>query len=129
MKVIVIAILTFFLGTMFIGLFHMSTNMSMVGMEDCPFMAHDEIVCPMNLADHIGAWKSVFLAVIPNTLLLFLVIGTIALITAIAPHLFVPKRWSVQKILFTQLRERIYTFYHRLLQEFFSDGILNPKLF
>ena len=129
MKVLAGIILTFLLGAMFVSLFHMSTGMDMTGgMSDCPFMAHEEVICPMDLADHIGAWKSAFLAVTPTIVLLLSVVGAIALISTVAPHLFTPKRKPIP-ILQKQLRERTYTFSHRPFQELFSNGILHPKVF
>lgn len=129
MKLTTSLILTFLLGAMFVSLFHMSTGMDMTGgMSDCPFMAHDEVICPMDLADHIGAWKSAFLAVTPTIVLLLSAVGAAALVTTVAPYLFTPKRKPVP-ILHGQLRERTYAFSYRPLQELFSNGILHPKVF
>jgi hypothetical protein len=114
---------------MFVSLFHMSMGMDMTGgMTDCPFMIHDEVICSMNIADHIGAWKSVFLAVAPTLVLLLAVAGAVAFVASVAPHLFALKRRLIP-ILHKQLRERTYAFSYRPLQELFSSGILHPKLF
>ena len=127
-KTFSILALVFLLGSMFVSLFHMS-NMDMhAGMSDCPFMSHEEVICPMNLADHIAVWKSAFSSVAPTITLLLAVAGTVVLLASVAPNLlrrFVHSppplaRW---------IREKIYTFYHRPLQELFSRGILNPKLY
>ncbi len=129
MKAVAGIILTFLLGAMFVSLFHMSADMDMSGgMSDCPFMSHEEVLCPMNLADHIGAWKSVFLAVTPTIVLLLVVAGAIAFVATTAPHLFV-SRCKPIPILYRHLRERTYTFAYRSLQELFSNGVLHPKLF
>jgi hypothetical protein len=98
------------------------------GMTDCPFMAHDEVICPMDLADHLGAWKSVFRAVTPTLLLLLGLTGFVALVASVAPNL-------LRKISYASpplprwLEVRTYTFSRRPLQELFSSGILHPKLF
>jgi len=98
------------------------------GMTDCPFMSHEEVVCPMNLVDHIGVWKSVFLSVLPNITLFLLIAGVATFIVSVAPNL-------LQKIQYTSLPLSIYlqsktpTFLYRPLQEMFSNGILHPKLF
>lgn len=129
MKVSASLILTFLLGAMFVSLFHMSIGMDTAGgMTDCPFMAHDEIVCSMNIADHMGAWKSAFLAVTPTVFSLLPMAGAVALVASVALHLSVFKRRPIP-ILHRQLRERTYTFSYRSLQELFSNGILHAKVF
>ena len=128
-KILSVVLLTFFLGTMFFSLFHMSMGMDMSGgMTDCPFMSHGEVVCPMNFADHVGAWKSAFSSIVPILTIVFTLVGTLTLATAIAPNLMLRVKFFV-RILYKQILERTYTFSHRPLQELFSSGILNPKLF
>jgi len=129
MKWVASMTLALVLGTMFISLFHMSMGMDMSGgMTDCPFMEHGEVICQMNLADHIGAWKSAFLSVVP-TLTLLLAVASIAIFVAsVAPNLLQKTRY-LQPTLYCWLRPRTYTFSHRPLQELFSIGILHPKLF
>lgn len=128
-KILSFTLLTFFLGTMFFSLFHMSMGMDMSGgMTDCPFMAHEEVICSMNLADHIGAWKSVFLSTVPTFTLLLAVAGVAVFVASVAPNL-------LRKIEYASppsqkwLEVRTYTFSYRPLQELFSNGILHPKLF
>ncbi len=129
MKVIAGLILTFLLGAMFVSLFTMSMDMGMAGgMSDCPFMSHDEVLCPMSLIDHIAAWQSAFLAVAPTIILLLIGAGAVALVVSLAPHLIAP-RYKPIPILPRMLRERTYSFSYRPLQELFSNGILHPKLF
>ena len=129
MKLIAGTILLFLLGTMFVSLFHLSMGMDMMGgTTDCPFMSHQEVVCQMNLADHIGAWKDTFLSVVPTLTLLMAVAGIAMLVASVAPNL-------LQKTLYTSppvcrwLLTKTYTFSYRPLQELFSSGILHPKLF
>lgn len=121
-----ILILALFLGAMFLSLFQMSSAMDMSqGMSDCPFMSHSEVICSMDVTDHIGAWQSVFASVLPTTftliVLLFVAISTF-------PAFFL-KKYKPSPPLYKQIRERIYTYFHRPLQELFSNGILHPKLF
>ncbi len=122
-------LLTFFLGALFFSLFHMSMGMDMSGaMTDCPFMKHGEVICPMNFADHIDAWKSAFLSVVPTVTLLLVAVGMALLVVSVAPNLLrkikyaspPPQRW---------LAARTYSFSYRPLQELFSNGILHPKLY
>jgi hypothetical protein len=129
MKAIAGLILTFLLGAMFIGLFHLSSGMNMTGgVSDCLFMSHEEVLCPMNVVDLIGTWQSTFLATATTILLLLAAAGTVALVASIAPHLLT-SRFSPIPILSQHIRERTYTFTYRPLQELFSNGILHPKLF
>jgi hypothetical protein len=128
-RILSITLLTFFLGTMFFGLFHMSMGMDMSeGMSDCPFMSHEEVICPMNLADHIGAWKSVFLSVAPTLTLLLAVAGIAVFVVSVAPNLLRMTQYA-SPLLHRYLRTRTYTFSYRPLQELFSNGILHPKLY
>ena len=129
MKIIAGTILLFLLGTMFVSLFHLSMGMGMMGdTTDCPFMSHEETVCPMNLADHIGAWKDVFLSVIPGLTLILAAAVTAIFVAPIAPNLLLKTQYTSPP-LHRYLQIRTYTFSYRPLQELFSNGILNPKLY
>ena len=129
MKLIASTILLFLLGTMFVSLFHMGIGMDMSdGMTDCPFMSHQEVVCQMNLADHIGAWKSVFLSAVPALTLLLAVAGIAIFVASVAPNLF-GKMQYISPPLCRWLETKTYTFIYRPLQELFSNGILHPKLY
>lgn len=129
MKFLAYITLTLVLGTMFISLFHMSMGMDMSGgMTDCPFMSHEEVICPMSLVDHIGAWQSVFLAVVPALTLLLAATSIAVLVAAIAPNLLKKSR-HIPAPSCRLFRARTYTFSYRPYQELFSSGILNPKLF
>jgi len=128
-KILSFTLVTFFLGTMFFSLFHTSMGMDMSqGMMDCPFMSHEEVICTMNLTDHIGAWKSAFLSVVPTLTLLLAVAGIAVFVASIAPNLL-RKIQCASPPLYRWLQTRIYTFSYRPLQELFSNGILHPKLF
>lgn len=128
MKIFGAILIAIVAGTMFLSLFHMSMGMDMSGgMTDCPFASQGEVICSMNIVDHLGAWKAMFLSTVPTVL--FLLVGAL-LISAIAtaPHLLT----SGMKLLIvydTQSPIRTYTYCYRALQELFSDGILHPKLF
>jgi len=128
MKVSGALLITIVAGTMFFSLFHMSMGMDMTsGMTNCPFMSRGEVVCPMNISDHLGAWKAMFVSTIPTVL--FLLAGAL-LVSAIAtaPYLVASK---IKRLIVYYLQPPIqtYTYCHRALQELFSSGILHPKLF
>lgn len=130
MKAVAGVILTFLLGAMFVSLFHMSSGMDMTGgMSDCPFMSHEEVLCPMNVADHIGAWKSAFLAIAPTIVLLLTAAAAVAVVVSIAPHLLRRRFKPIPVLGESYLRECTYSFVYRPLQELFSNGILHPKVF
>lgn len=128
-KLLALTAIVFFLGTMFFSLFHMSMGMDMSGgMSDCPFMTHEEVICPMDFADHLGTWKSVFLAVVPTLVILLVIVSVAVPIASIAPNLL-RRIQSASPPQSRWLKARTYTFFYRSLQELFSNGILNPKLF
>lgn len=119
----------FVLGAMFASLFHISMGMDMMATgSDCLYMSHQETLCPMNVLDHLGAWQSVFLSVIPSIVLLMVAASAVSLAVFTLPHLLSPKPSPIP-ILYRQLRERTYSFTQRFLQELFSNGILHPKVF
>ena len=119
-----------FLSVMFLSLFHMPVGMDMSGSmsSDCPFMSHEEVICSMSTLDHLTAWKSAFMAVLPSLTLLLLVIAAVVPILSVAPNLLQRQRYRT--VLPTRyLSERTYSYSYRPLQELFSNGILHPKLF
>jgi hypothetical protein len=130
MKILAGTILLFLLGTMFFSLFHLAQGMDMTpgGMTDCPFMSQAEVICTMNLADHVGAWKSVFLAVAPTVILLLTFAGTVAFVAATAPNL-IRKKSTAPLRQYRWLVMSTYTFSPRPLQDFFAAGILHPKVY
>ena len=129
MKILSLVTLVIMLGTMFASLFHMSMDMdTMATGGDCMYMSHAETWCPMSVADHIGAWQSVFQAIAPTIILLLITASAFALVATVAPHFITPRPSTIQ-ILQRQLRERTYLFSYRPLQELFARGILHPKLF
>lgn len=130
MKILAGFILSLFLGLMFVSLFQMSGVMDMShGMSDCPFMADQDVVCAMNLSEHIGAWKAVFTSLVPSAFTLLLSLGVAVSIATVAPHLWQRRLLYRIPIYWSQLQYKTYTYTVRPLQELFSSGILHPKLF
>jgi len=129
MKLATYIILIIVLGTMFLSLFHVSSGMDMQsGTSDCPFMSHEETICPMSIMDHIGAWKDMFLSVVPSLILLLALAGVSVLVASVPPNLLRRVQYLPPPIYISRLRQS-YTFPYRPLQELFSNGILHPKLF
>lgn len=125
MKTVATLVLTLLLGVMGTSLFGVTAHMDM---SHCPFMSHEEVLCPMSLVDHVAAWKSAFLAVAPTIVFLLSLVGGTVLIIACAPNLLV-SRYIPIPIYRWVLRERVYNFSYRRWQELFARGILNPKVF
>ena len=115
----------------FLGTSHMGMTMGPDGkmtMADCPFMSGSG-VCNMSPLEHVAMWQNLF-ANIPQKLdpVSMLLLIALAVIILISPRFLYP---PPNKLL-TQLR--YYSRHKRapiltLLQELFSDGILNPKPF
>lgn len=97
-------------------------------MTDCPFMSHEETLCPMTILDHISIFRSIFETILPSIVSITLIAGVL-LIT----YLHAPKLKNLFRIhTHTLWRWRIfvtYSFSYRLYQDLFSQGILHPKLF
>ncbi|MFN3188184.1 MAG: hypothetical protein ACK42D_01390 [Candidatus Paceibacteria bacterium] len=128
-KAIVAITLVFVLGAMFMSLFQISGGGEFKeSTTSCPFMAHEEVVCQMNFADYIEAWKSAFQVLLPAFSSFLVVVGSVVYIAYVACSAVLPSRKLIP-ILYRQLRERTYLYTYRSLQEFFSRGILHPKLF
>jgi hypothetical protein len=119
-------ILVALLGSMILSLLHLSHGMGMVGsMTDCPFMNHGEVLCPMDMASHIGAWKEVFNQFPLSQPVWF------GVILAAIPFLarIVANNWWRLCSRSWLLPKKHYRHDERFWQQFFAVGILNPKLF
>ena len=121
---------TFLFMSLF-GVFHSSMGMSMDGkMSDCPFMPGMN-VCPMSPLEH-ATFMQGFFTNIPQqenpflTLLFSLAFAAFLSITWLK-RFFLPPDLN-QRALQHFYRQRSFSIL-RLLQELFSQGILNPKLF
>jgi hypothetical protein len=121
-----------FIGVMFGGLFHMSAGMDMGGdsnMSGCPFMSQEETLCSMSVFDHLGAWQSNFIAVVPTLTLLLGALVATAVLLSVAPHLIFSNRRPLHETFVLNKIREVLSFPQRSLQELFSNGILHPKLF
>jgi hypothetical protein len=111
------------------GMLHMGMNMGPDGtMSDCPFAPGGSSICTMTPLEHIGAIQSLF-TTLPqrdNALSLFLL-----LISGIFAVVFFWQSASPPKLLYKRrsIFERGYIPLHGFLQEAFSNGILNSKVF
>lgn len=129
-KLIGISLILVFLGVLFLGLFQMSHGMDMSSeITGCPFMSSGEVVCGMNFADHLEAWKSFSLAA-PLVLLLIVLVSFVRTLYISCANLFnqLCGVWEIVSISFHK-RSLVYIPVQDHLQEAFSNGILHPKLF
>ena len=131
MKLLTLALLGGFIGLMFLSLSSIGHSVDTKhGSVDCIFATQSEAICSTGALDHIGAWKSVFVNMLPIAFVVLLV-GVIAILITVTPHLC--RRWQLHTIpstqFFRQFQLRLYTFVYRTHQELFARGILHPKLF
>ena len=97
-------------------------------MSNCPFMGITAL-CKMNPLEHMNAWQNLFAAIpskAANPLAALLLLALFAVV-------FLRDFWNVKKhqpvaIFRQRFREKTFVA-HTSLQEAFSSGILNPKLF
>lgn len=107
-----------------LGISHAGMSMDMEGnMSDCPFMPGVSI-CSMSPIEMIAASQS-FLSNITVNQDQFLLLVSIALVLTVFPQFFSPPR-LVRRI---KLPKSKLIARSSFLEEAFSDGILNPKLF
>ncbi len=98
-----------------------------IPMPGCPFMSEFSVICSMSPMEHIEAWQHMFTA-IPGTMTLMLLVSVLMLFgSRLFADFFSPPRLELS--LRTQFSETQNLFAHSYLQDFFSRGILNPKLF
>jgi hypothetical protein len=116
------------LASLGFGYFHVKNMGSMdMPMPGCPFMSEFSVVCSMSPIEHIEAWQHMFTA-IPGTMALMLLVSVLMLFgSRLFTDFFSPPRLEVS--LRTQFPRTQNLFTHSYLQESFSQGILNPKLF
>ncbi len=98
----------------------------------CPFMHHSEALCVASTFEHIEEWQSVFVGVLP--LLTFLVLIASVILFSVRNFSLLPtlkQDYDLVKtrILLQHVLQTVRTFWYRPLQQFFSLGILHPKLY
>lgn len=124
---IAIVALSFLLLSSF-GVLHFSMMQTDGQMSGCPFMGEGAI-CQMNPLEHLAAWQSAFTTILPDqslaSLLLLLLLSFLLL--RIGRQKFARNKDSPIQLFRIRFRERL--FFPSPLQEAFSNGILNPKVF
>jgi ABC-type phosphate transport system auxiliary subunit len=127
-KVIGVLFLLSLIVSLGFGYFHVKNMGSMdMPMPGCPFMSEFSVVCSMSPLEHIEAWQHMFTA-IPGTMTLILLLGVLMLFGSRSfTDFFSPPCLEVSSRTKFSRAQNVST--HNYLQEFFSRGILNPKLF
>ena len=113
------------------GLSHAGMTMDADGhmtMDTCPFMSGMGI-CTMSPLEHVAMWQSMFTSTSHelNQILVVLVLMISVLGIAWIRYVFPPPRELVRQRTYYSYREHVPVI--TVLQELFSSGILNPKLF
>ncbi len=117
---------------LFVGFFGYSEQSHIshgsMGTADCPFMAHEDSLCPMSAFDHLSVLKNIFEAAVFKIQIFKFFFG---LILATSLYLFKPRWWQqINTSAFLRWRQKIeYEYSVRRYQELFANGLLNPKLF
>ncbi|RJQ35321.1 hypothetical protein C4568_01105 [Candidatus Parcubacteria bacterium] len=123
----------FFLG--FLGLSHTSMAMGQDGQMNsgnCFMPGMTEALCQMNPLEHIASWQSMFTAVPSQSDIILLLLALLALALG---ALFLAHRSSAPPRAVPVLQQKLSLYFKQRipivlpLQEAFSNGILNPKIF
>jgi hypothetical protein len=122
---IAIVALSFLLLSSF-GVLHFSMMQTDGQMSGCPFMGEGAI-CQMNPLEHLAAWQSAFTTILPGQSVVFLLLLLSFLLLRFGRQSFARNKDSPIHLFYIRYRERL--FFLNPLQEAFSNGILNPKVF
>ena len=131
MKVFTLALLIGFISVFFLSMTPLSHGFETKHLSvDCIFAAQHESYCPQGVIDHIAAWKSVFMNMLPVASMV-LVLGAVLIMQTTAPFLL--RRWLLHAIpiatFLLQLELRLYCYTYRAWQDLFACGILHPRHF
>ncbi len=105
-----------------VGGFMMIGSMQHHEMSGCPFMPGEQAICQMDAFAHISAWQSMFASTVPTTFIIALL--AVAILLAWQSW-WPPPLQIIRSSLYERRRELAFI---PLLQQLFSDGILNPKI-
>lgn len=99
---------------------------------DCLFMSHTEVVCLASPFGHIVEWQSSFTSTIPTQILTLMIFGallfSVSVIFTTQKPIFNHDSTRIL-VLFQYIKAKLRTFFHRLWQELFAQGILHPKTY
>ncbi len=104
------------LGIVF-GIPQIGMSMDMEGHMDCPFMVGEQVLCEMNVLDHMSVVESMFNVLAPTLLLLLAVAFIATVFRIVSPPDHVPVRY-LQRNRFS---------YRSLFKELFIGNVLSPR--
>ena len=130
-KLLVATIITLFLGTLVIGFFHVTKEVSKGGVTYCPFSVGANNICEMTVVDHLSVLRSIVNVTIPTPVsFLLLSILSLVLICLWCRRNTLNFCFKEIKILKPKHYLNLDNFLiERAWQELFSAGILHPKIF
>ena len=100
-------------------------------MQNCPYVGVATL-CNMTTLEHFAAWQAMFSAIPANAVSVFLLLTLLAFVLSVHNVERLPFKEQLNLL---AVRQRLYTrhslafAYASPLQEAFSRGILNPKVF
>ncbi|MFA6553017.1 MAG: hypothetical protein WCT27_01170 [Patescibacteria group bacterium] len=103
-------------------------NMMQGSIAHCPYMADNQSMCPMTIADHVQSWVRMFSTVLPDW---FGIVALIILVLAIG-HTLVYTNLELGSWRFTLFRHSLQfpnVLIFEYLRRILSQGILNPKIY
>ncbi|MBI3633302.1 MAG: hypothetical protein HY226_03355 [Candidatus Vogelbacteria bacterium] len=126
-----VAIFTFsalFVVALF-GIFSgMQTGMDGKMSNNCPFTIGSSL-CSMGVLEHIESWQVMFSSV-PKSFGLFILLAAILAVFFLTFYSILPNTKNTLLFIIERRRSRFYTpFSQPILQEAFSQGILNTKVY
>lgn len=122
------SVILFTVWILVFGLYQFGLNMSSDGeMVTCPFSGHSMSICKMNPMEHLQEWQNMFVA--DPSMGTFLLSFLCLLLLAFFDYTKYQKRQDLivfyKKSYFNFKTKPVFN----ILQESFSNGILNPKTF
>ena len=101
---------------------------AMSGMIDCPFMTHEDTLCPMTAFAHLSILRTYYELLIPSVALL--------VITSLIFYTFIDRHTLLLSLLRARIRhimrieKRIlYTFSYKLYEKLCSRGVMHSKVY
>jgi len=115
----------------FLALFGLSFSMTTDEhgmMSNCPFMSQTEVICPMQVGEHIAKWQQAITGLPQETFELVLV-ALVAFLCGQLIHRFRQGGTSIDAVRQRLRRELGFSSTFNFLQLAFSQGILHPKIY
>ena len=99
-------------------------------MSSCPFMAEQEVMCQMNIMEHIAEWREAFLGIPAKTnFLAFAAVLLIAIFSSFVKPFPQLKNLTESAARFLAYHRANFAKVFDPLLVAFPDGILNPKIY